>query len=207
MDNKNYYELLEVDRNASIEIINRAYKLLVKKYHPDLQENSEKEKYEEIIKKINEAYEVLSDEKKRKEYDILLEKNYISKEEYNKLNNENEHLKQELNNMYKNENINNSSNSNIQENIHNEYEKKLNDAINKAYYDAYIQDLKNRGYKIKYKKTIKNYLTSLITIFITIIIIFAICKIPLVNNYLLSIYNDNQILKTVVDTFKNTFNL
>ena len=34
---KNYYEILEVDKNASDEIIEKAYKTLVKMYHPDLQ--------------------------------------------------------------------------------------------------------------------------------------------------------------------------
>ena len=39
---KNYYEILEVDKNASDEIIKVAYKALVKKYHPDLKEGTSK---------------------------------------------------------------------------------------------------------------------------------------------------------------------
>lgn len=39
---KNYYEILEVDRNASKEIIEKAYKTLAKKYHPDVQEQNQK---------------------------------------------------------------------------------------------------------------------------------------------------------------------
>ena len=38
---KNYYEILEVDKNASEEVIEKAYKTLAKKYHPDLQNNSD----------------------------------------------------------------------------------------------------------------------------------------------------------------------
>ena len=49
---KNYYELLEVDKNASKEVIDKAYKILVKKYHPDLQDESSKLKCEQKIKKI-----------------------------------------------------------------------------------------------------------------------------------------------------------
>ena len=55
---QNYYEILEVNKNASPEIIEKAYKTLVKKYHPDLQQDENKNKYEEKIKKINEAYEM-----------------------------------------------------------------------------------------------------------------------------------------------------
>ena len=44
---KNYYDILEVNKNASQEIIEKAYKTLVKKYHPDLQDNNLKNEYEE----------------------------------------------------------------------------------------------------------------------------------------------------------------
>ena len=66
---KTLYELLEVSETASKEIIEKAYKVLAKKYHPDLQEASSKTQAEEMMKKINEAYDVLSDESKRKRYD------------------------------------------------------------------------------------------------------------------------------------------
>ena len=39
---KNYYEILEVNENASKEVIDKAYKVLAKKYHPDLQEEKNK---------------------------------------------------------------------------------------------------------------------------------------------------------------------
>ena len=57
------YDILEVSKKASKEIIEKAYKTLAKKYHPDLQ-NSDNEKKiaEERMKAINEAYSVLSDE-------------------------------------------------------------------------------------------------------------------------------------------------
>ena len=69
---KTLYELLEVSETASKEIIEKAYKVLAKKYHPDLQEASSKTQAEEKMKKINEAYDVLSDESKRKRYDDYL---------------------------------------------------------------------------------------------------------------------------------------
>lgn len=67
MQYKDYYEILGVDKNASQSDIKRAYRKLAKKYHPDA--NPGDKKAEEKFKEINEAYEVLSDEEKRKKYD------------------------------------------------------------------------------------------------------------------------------------------
>jgi molecular chaperone DnaJ len=63
---KEYYEVLEVSEDASQEEIKKAYRKKAKKYHPD--SNSD-EADEEKFKKINKAYDVLSDEEKRKKYD------------------------------------------------------------------------------------------------------------------------------------------
>lgn len=68
---KNYYETLGVDKNASQDDIKKAYRNLVKKYHPDLHPGDAAAA--EKFKEINEANEVLSDEKKRKEYDFQQE--------------------------------------------------------------------------------------------------------------------------------------
>ena len=65
----NYYEILEVSKDANQDEIKKAYKKLAKKFHPDINKESGAE---EKFKKINEAYEVLSDETKRKEYDQKL---------------------------------------------------------------------------------------------------------------------------------------
>lgn len=96
---KNYYEILEVDKHASNEIIKNAYKTLVKKYHPDLKEGEEKLEAEEKIKQVNEAYNILSDKIKRTEYDNNLTENSISIEQYNLIVYENSQLKKELNNI------------------------------------------------------------------------------------------------------------
>lgn len=65
---KDYYKILGVDKNASSDDIKKAYRTLVKKYHPDLHPG-DKEAAEKF-KEINEANEVLSDDKKRKQYDF-----------------------------------------------------------------------------------------------------------------------------------------
>lgn len=221
---ENYYDILEVNKNASPEIIEKAYKTLVKKYHPDLQENDLKIKYEEKIKKINEAYEILSDSEKRENYDLNLKNNEISKDDYNNLINENINLKNEINylkNNYKQNNSNNYQNNIINKNNLNNDDKnsnvrnnnvnkniinqKINDAVNKAYYDAYIQDLKNRGYKIKYKKTFKDFLALILTIIFILIIIFILWQIPFTRNFLINLYNENPIIKIFVDLILNFF--
>ncbi len=66
---KNYYEILEVNPKASKEVIEKAYRVLVKRYHPDLY-TGEKQRYaEKKTKEINEAYNILSDEFLREQYD------------------------------------------------------------------------------------------------------------------------------------------
>ena len=66
---KDYYKTLGVDKNATPDEIKKAYRTLVKKYHPDLHPNDQAAA--EKFKEINEAHEVLSDEKKRKNYDTF----------------------------------------------------------------------------------------------------------------------------------------
>ena len=94
----NYYKILQVDKEATPEIIEKVYKALVKQYHPDLQtDDKQKKNAESKIKKINEAYDVLSDKTKRSEYDKQLSDTTISSEKYNQVMQENIELKNELN--------------------------------------------------------------------------------------------------------------
>ena len=69
MDIHEYYSILGVTEDATLVEIKKSYRFLVKKYHPD--RNSGKEIDSEIIKKINIAFEILSDKHKRLEYDDL----------------------------------------------------------------------------------------------------------------------------------------
>ena len=68
MNNKDFYKILGVNKNASSDDIKKAYRNLSKKYHPDINKSDEAiQKY----KDVQEAYETLSNEEKRKTYDSL----------------------------------------------------------------------------------------------------------------------------------------
>src|SRR3989304_2496488 len=82
---KNYYKILEVNRGSTSGEIKNKFRELALEYHPDVS------KYpwaNEIFMEINEAYQVLSNEKEREKYNLLYDK-YIAKSAYN-INNEQE---------------------------------------------------------------------------------------------------------------------
>jgi len=64
-----YYEILGVSKDADERAIKRAYRKLAKTWHPDRVQEDKKEEAEQKFKKINEAYAVLSDADKRRQYD------------------------------------------------------------------------------------------------------------------------------------------
>ncbi|MEG0124430.1 MAG: DnaJ domain-containing protein, partial [Malacoplasma sp.] len=64
----NYYKILNLDSNASISEIKKAYKDLIAKYHPDVCKEIDADK--KTIE-LNKAYEILSDVKLKKEYDEM----------------------------------------------------------------------------------------------------------------------------------------
>ena len=205
----NYYEILEVSEKASIEVIEKAYKALVKKYHPDLQPNENKHEAEKKIKIINEAYEILSDAAKKESYDKKLNASRINQQQsYNQnINSQANTVNPNSSNTKKS--VTYSSNkknttTTPKENFNQEY---YNNIYKKAYRDAYIRNLKNMGYNIKYKKTFKQYLINFASIIIAIatliILLVILWHIPYTKNYLLKIYFENPSIKLLIDSFIN----
>ena len=226
---QNYYEILEVNKNASPEIIEKAYKTLVKKYHPDLQQDENKNKYEEKIKKINEAYDILSDPEKRKKYDLNLKNTEISINDYNSLYQENINLKNNLNilkeklnylnniqNNYEKNNLNYNNLENNKNNINQEYSDNYytenfnnsNSKNNENYSEnnnINYNDINYTNYFSNFFVNIKNKLKDLFAFFITILIIififFILWHIPFTKNYLIKLYNENSILQFFINLF------
>ena len=180
---KNYYEILEVDKHASSDIIKKAYTTLAKKYHPDLQPDDQQEDAKKKLQKINEAYETLSNEELRKEYDISLSNTLIPIEQYNAIFLENQKLKNIINEFHKQylrdnyeiiEPDNSSTskgNSTNEENYNNEYNK---------YYNQ--DNLSTNNNSLEYK--IKN----IIAIILTFLILFLLWQIPFIQNIIKKIF-------------------
>ena len=69
MPKKDYYDILGINKKATPEEIKKAYRTLAMKYHPD--RNQGDKNSEAKFKEVNEAYDVLSDPKKKKMYDVI----------------------------------------------------------------------------------------------------------------------------------------
>jgi curved DNA-binding protein len=68
---KDYYQMLGISKEVSHEEIKKAFRGLASRYHPDRNPQSQKQA-EDKFKEINEAYQVLGDEHKRRQYDYMI---------------------------------------------------------------------------------------------------------------------------------------
>ena len=188
---KNYYEILEVNKKASKEIIDKAYKVLVKKYHPDLYSYSEKIYAEKKLKEINEAYRILSDDFLREQYNNELEKQeeITRKEQYEERIIENQEQpkqkKQKLNN-----------------NEHEEHNHKVGSLG--SLIDLTKQLISNRPER-KEKKEIsqKDILAVALTIMIVLIIGVILWFIPFTNGWMRELLFENPIFNWIGGLFSN----
>ena len=172
-----------------------------------------------MLKEINEAYEILSNPEKKALYDQNLKNETISQEDYDRIYYQNEELREELNNLT-NDIINKNYKPN-QEDVDKikkeeqelefrkqqiQYQEQMEQARQKAYHDAYIQDLKNRGYRIKYKKSLKDYIKGIIFIILVILVLILLWHVPFIQNFFINLYENNPAIHYVVDFFSDIFN-
>lgn len=190
---KNYYEILEVDKNASEEVIEKAYKTLAKKYHPDLQNNSN---CQDKMRQINEAYEILSNDFKRREYDEKIKRQSVSIEEYNRIIQENNRLKKDLKRV-----------ANQREMSQNQ-ERLEEMSIMQRYYEQIKKATKQPQMIYERKKTkisLEKIKKIVIYIAILIVIGLVLAIVPFTRKFFINLYNNNVIIKLLVDTIVETF--
>ena len=192
---KNYYDELEVSKNASPEIINKAYKVLAKKYHPDTTTEN-KQEAEERFKKISEAYETLSNKQKRTEYDNSLQPE-INIDDYNKILADNKKLATELLNLKSQlDNINSRQNnySTINHNANNNFSSGNHPPNNQTVYNrvVYTNPRSTKSYsfidiiKFKLNNLFKNILALILTVALIFIIFSILLYIPYTKNFILN---------------------
>lgn len=207
----NLYELLEVSEKASKEVIEKAYKVLAKRYHPDLQEEKDKKQAEEKMKQINEAYTILIDDEKRKAYDIELnakrqEEIQKKMQENTKVNNEITRVEQEVFNDLQNANMKRQKEE--QDKINRKLEEeqksnmeKLQADLQRTYSNAYNNYLRSLGYKIKEPWTLKRFIELMKVLIILAVIIIFIWVFPPTHKLIIDFYEQNVVLKFIIDIF------
>ena len=195
---RNYYEDLEVSKSASSEVISKAYKVLAKKYHPDSTKENKPEA-EEHFKRISEAYEILSDNEKRRAYDyeLSIAEPDINIDKYNKLVKNNELLTLEISRLKNQLNVLNQRNSNnINKNINYNTSSNINYNMQRArqpytnnnnYYNTHHSFISNFKHKMNYY--FKNILAFFLTVFLIFIIFCILLYIPYSRDFLLNDLN------------------
>ena len=199
---KNYYEILEVNRRASKEVIDKAYRVLARKYHPD-QYTGEKQIYaERKMKDINEAYRVLSDEFLREKYDseleIELEMMYSNRYNQGNINNINSNLNENSNFQNKEETEQEIRARKKQEKA--EYRRKMSSfsGIIELTKELYANRPRREELKNMTKKDI--YAIGL-TIVVIIIIGIILWFIPFTNAWMKELIFENELFKWIGGLF------
>lgn len=192
------YDVLEVSRKASPEIIEKAYKTLAKKYHPDLQTGNNKTIAEVKMKKINEAYSILGDEQKRKKYDEKLEnEEKLRMAQKNNLNNTKQEQKfGDWRDLYS------SLNKNEQTRMKRKIENELNEEYKKRY-ETYFKNIKHRK---RHKWTKKDFIALMIVILSATILFLILWWIPATHIEMVKLYNNNMLVKIIVNIIWGFFN-
>lgn len=186
---KNYYEILEVNKKASKEVIEKAYKVLAKKYHPDRHTGVKKEFANKKIKEINEAYEVLSDEFLKEQYDAELEKEefeiYLQRQQTREKNQNNGRKKQEIS---------------LEERMKKHKTGSMGATIELT--KQLIKDLKNKDKRKEIKEVTKaDIIAILLTIIVVALIGVVLWFIPFTNGWMRELLFENQLFNWIGNLF------
>ncbi len=202
---KDYYEILQVNEKASIEIIEKAYKTLAKKYHPDLQTDETKRKFaEEKFKNLNEAYKVLSDDFLREQYDEELEiermKNLKKQMRYQ---NDNIRFQDEPNYQEENSSINKENIKKSEPENEEKYRKNKTDIGTFSSMTNLVKEIIANRPKAgeKRKITKKDVFAVVLTIIIVIIIGIILWFIPFTNGWMRELIFENPLFSWIGNLF------
>lgn len=149
---------------------------------------------EEKMKKINNAYSILSDENKRKEYDAKLEE---ERERLSEPQEEIQYQEDEPNQEYGFENLSRKEQAILKRKI----EKNANEEYRKLYED-YFRSL---GYKVPHRITWKEVKVTITVILIFCAILGLLWLMPFSRNWMISLYNENIVIKLIVDIIRGIF--
>ena len=217
------YDLLEVSENASKEEIEKSYQKLVIEYqiNPNLTDLENKEN-EMILNKLKIAYGIVMDDEKRKRYnndlaqkraEKLIKEVAISDDNENEDNNKIEEDKKEEDKRFYEEEIANeeiltreeknaaikAAQKQFKENL--KKAQKIEEEYKQAYNKAYNDYLKKVGLKSQGSLTLSKIKITLITIVVIVVICAIAWNIPPIKRILVSLYEENFIIKSLVDIF------
>ena len=248
------YDLLEIEEDATKEEVEEAYSKILYKYRqdPSFSEETNKEN-EMIVNKIKIAYEILSDDEKRKKYDsdlskkraesLLkgLEKNVEEKQEEapqvlrpkvrenvdntdaeDKPIKTKEEKKEEYDfddgdvHKYDSESINEDDveltaeeQEKLRKAAQEEFQKNLikakkaEEEYKKAYAEAYDDYMNKNKYVSNQSMTLRKFITIFVSIVVIFLVLFIAVHLPPVKEAMNNLYEENVIIKTIVDMFKN----
>jgi len=229
---KNLYDILQVSENASDEIIEKAYRTLAKKYHPDLQPNEKKQTAEAMMKTINEAYEILSNPKKKEEYDRQRAELRQAEEERKNAEMRRQYEQQQRQQQYQrqtyyeprqqeqyaekqklqeepieDENLAEYMGSMFKQTLSNQkrQKKRIQNAYREGYQDAYANYWRSHGYRVRKPWTLKRVKELLKSIGIFSLVLLAIWIFPPTRNFLIETYESNEMIKGIIDFIINFF--
>ncbi len=223
------YDLLEVAEDASKEEIEKSYRKMVLEYRQDPKFSDEENRENEMImNKVKIAYEILSNDEKRKKYDAdlskkraeeLLKNVSVKKEQdiaQDNITKAKEPVKPQSE-IDRNDKVDDyeveltaDEQAKVRKAAQEEFKKNLKKAkmveeeYNNAYNKAYNEYMKKNSYSQNGAR-IKGIIKSIIFIFVLIIIIFIILKLPPVQDLLADLYEKNDVVRIIVDIVKSLF--